>query len=208
MCDMIKILFYARKSKTNPSGLTPIYLRVTASGQRFQTATTRFVEIKNWSQSAGRVIGNSKEAKELNEFLDVLRAKAFDIQKKLITVGSVVSIENFEKQWHGVEEKSKMLLEVFQRQKKSALSCSVSSSSSRLNSPVVDCCQQRKIAKKILNVAPAPIRGGTPIFSRGGGILTGICQKHCTDYSCCATLLNLIYKVSTQVLGKILIKVH
>ncbi|HLZ16664.1 MAG TPA: Arm DNA-binding domain-containing protein, partial [Cyclobacteriaceae bacterium] len=114
MGDMIKILFYARKSKTNPSGLTPIYLRVTASGQRFQTATARFVEIENWSQSAGRVIGNSKEAKELNEFLDVLRAKAFDIQKKLITVGSVVSIENFEKQWHGVEEKSKMLLEVFQ----------------------------------------------------------------------------------------------
>jgi site-specific recombinase XerD len=114
MGDMIKILFYARKSKTNPGGLTPIYLRVTASGQRFQTATARFVEIKNWSQSVGRVIGNSKEAKELNEFLDVLRAKAFDIQKKLITVGSVVSIENFEKQWHGVEEKSKMLLEVFQ----------------------------------------------------------------------------------------------
>src|SRR5216684_526442 len=114
MSNMIKILFYARKSKSNRRGLAPIYFRITADGQRFETATARFVEIKNWSQDAGKIMGSSKEAKELNEFLDVLRAKAFDIQKKLITVGLAVSIENFERQWHGVEEKSKMLLEIFQ----------------------------------------------------------------------------------------------
>ncbi len=92
---MIKILFYARKSKTNPNGLTPIYLRVTINGQRFETATAHFVEIKSWSQRAGKATGSSKEVKELNEFLDVLRAKAFDIQKTLITVGSVVSYKDY-----------------------------------------------------------------------------------------------------------------
>lgn len=114
MGDMIKVLFYARKSKTNSTGLTPVYLRVTVNGQRFETATARFVEVSKWCQEAGRAIGSAKEAKELNEFLDVLRAKAFDIQKKLITIGLEVTSEVFRKHWYGIKEKSRMLLEIFQ----------------------------------------------------------------------------------------------
>jgi len=81
MSDMIKVLFYVRKSKTTTTGLSPIYLRVTVDGQRFETASSRFIEMSKWSQDAGKAIGSTKEAKELNEFLNVLRAKAFDIQK-------------------------------------------------------------------------------------------------------------------------------
>lgn len=114
MGNMIKVLFYARKSKTNSTGLTPVYLRVTVNGQRFETATARFLEVSKWSQEAGRAMGSAKEVKELNEFLDVLRAKAFDIQKKLITIGIEVTTEVFSKHWHGIKEKSRMLLEIFQ----------------------------------------------------------------------------------------------
>ncbi len=114
MGDMIKVLFYARKSKTNSTGHTPVYLRVTVNGQRFETATARFVAVSKWSQEAGRAIGGTKETKELNEFLDVLHAKAFDIQKKLITIGLEVTTEVFSKHWHGIKEKPRMLLEIFQ----------------------------------------------------------------------------------------------
>jgi hypothetical protein len=114
MGDMIKVLFYVRKSKTNSEGLSPVYLRVTLNGQRFNTATSRFVEISKWSQVGGRAIGSAKEVKELNEFLDVLRSKALGIQKHLITVGSEVNIESFTKHWNGVKEKERMLLEIFQ----------------------------------------------------------------------------------------------
>lgn len=113
MGNMIKVLFYARKSKSNPNGQAPIYLRVTVNGQRFETATSRFVEIDKWSTEAGRVLGSSKEAKELNGFLDVLQAKAFDIQKKLITVGVDVTLESFINLWQGKKEKARMLLEIF-----------------------------------------------------------------------------------------------
>jgi len=111
---MIKVLFYVRKSKTTTTGLSPIYLRVTVDGQRFETASSRFIEMSKWSQDAGKAIGSTKEAKELNEFLNVLRAKAFDIQKKLITLGVTITSEIFSKQWHGVKEKPRMLLEIFQ----------------------------------------------------------------------------------------------
>ena len=114
MGDMIKVLFYVRKSKTNPSGLAPVYLRVTMNGQRFNTATSRFVEISKWSQRAGRAVGSTKEVKELNEFLEVLRAKAFGIQKKLMLLGVDVTLEEFNRHWRGIKEKPRMLLEIFQ----------------------------------------------------------------------------------------------
>jgi integrase-like protein/Arm domain-containing DNA-binding protein len=114
MSDMIKILLFVRKSKTNSTGHVPIYLRATVNGQRFETATTRFVEISKWSQEAGRAKGNTKEVKALNDFLEVLRTKAFGIQKKLIVLGQEVTIEAFSNLWHGVKEKPRMLLEIFQ----------------------------------------------------------------------------------------------
>src|SRR6478609_9517253 len=114
MGDLIRVLFYARKSKTSPNGLTPIYMRVTVNGQRFEAATSRFIKISKWSQEAGKASGDDIEANELNEFLDVLRTKAFDIQKKLIIHGSEVSIGSFAKHWHGTAEKPRMLLEIFQ----------------------------------------------------------------------------------------------
>jgi site-specific recombinase XerD len=114
MGDMIKILFYVRKSKTNAEGQAPVYLRMTANGQRFETATSRYIEPSKWSQETGRALGGTKEAKELNEFLNVLRAKAFDIQKKIIVVGQEVTSESFSRHWHGIKEKPRLLLEIFQ----------------------------------------------------------------------------------------------
>jgi hypothetical protein len=95
MGDMIKVLFYVKKARLNGKGQAPIYLRVTANGQSFETATSRFIELSKWSQDAGRAIGNIKEVKELNEFLNVLSAKAFNIQKKIIVVGQEVTSESF-----------------------------------------------------------------------------------------------------------------
>src|ERR1041385_6092508 len=114
MSNAITVLFYARKSRPNVLGQIPIHLRVTIDGERFQTATSRFVEADKWSQAAGKSLSSTKESKELNAFLDVMKAKAFDIQKKLITLGTSVNIENFERQWYGIEEKQRMLLEIFQ----------------------------------------------------------------------------------------------
>jgi hypothetical protein len=71
--DRIRILFVVKESRTNSKGLFPIYMRVTANGQRFESSIARSVDFTTWSQSAGKMIGNTKGAKELNDFLNVLR---------------------------------------------------------------------------------------------------------------------------------------
>lgn len=65
-----------RNLKQNSKGLAPVYLRVTVNGQRFETGTSHFIEMSKFQES-GRAIGSAEEVKELNEFPDVLRAKAF-----------------------------------------------------------------------------------------------------------------------------------
>jgi site-specific recombinase XerD len=115
MADMIKILFYIRKTKTNSEGLAPIYMRVTVNGNRFETATSQYVDIGMWSSESMSLVGKSKDVKTLNDFLQTLRSKALSIQKKLITTDTHITIQEFAKEWHGVKEKPKMLLEIFQQ---------------------------------------------------------------------------------------------
>jgi site-specific recombinase XerD len=115
MADMIKILFYIRKTKTNSEGLAPIYMRVTVNGNRFETATSQYVDVSMWSNESMSLIGKSKEVKTLNDFLQTLRSKALSIQKRLLTTDTFITIQEFAKEWHGVKEKPKMLLEIFQQ---------------------------------------------------------------------------------------------
>ncbi len=114
MGHMIKVIFYTRNTKMNGAGLVPIYMRVTINGERFNAATSRNVDPAQWSKDGEKAAGKSKEGQELNEFLAALRTKAFSIQKKLINLDQPVTLETFEREWHGRKEKSRMLLEIFQ----------------------------------------------------------------------------------------------
>ncbi len=114
MGDIIRVIFYTRNTKINGAGLVPIYMRVTINGQRFNAATSRYVDPVKWSKDGERLSGKSKENREVNDFLATLRTKAFSIQKKLITIERPVTVEEFERRWHGIKEKSRMLLEIFQ----------------------------------------------------------------------------------------------
>jgi Arm DNA-binding domain len=96
----MKVIFYTRNTKINGAGLVPIYLRVTANGQRFNAATGRTVKKGKWSKKGERHSGNLPEDQELNDFLATLRNKAFSIQKKLINLDRPVTIKEFECEWH------------------------------------------------------------------------------------------------------------
>ncbi|MGC3948013.1 MAG: site-specific integrase [Chryseolinea sp.] len=113
--ETMSLLFYARTSKANASGTVPIYLRVTIGKKRFETATGRAAELSIWSQMLRKAVGSSTVAKELNQFLETLRLKAYAIHKKVIAMELQFTIEEFIKQWRGSKDKPKMLLEIFQK---------------------------------------------------------------------------------------------
>ncbi|WP_162052271.1 Arm DNA-binding domain-containing protein [Pontibacter pamirensis] len=77
MDTKISILFYGKKSKTTTDNLLPIYLRITINGKRLETCTNRNVTPCKWSVEAGRVKGNTEEARRINAYLDILRSKVY-----------------------------------------------------------------------------------------------------------------------------------
>jgi len=61
----LSILFYGKKTKLDSNRKLSIYLRATIDGQRFEVSTQRYVEVSKWSIEAGKMKGNTEEARSL-----------------------------------------------------------------------------------------------------------------------------------------------
>ncbi len=75
MKHKMSILFYVKSSKASKNGLYPIYQRITINGTRIELSTSKFVEKTKWNTAAGKIKGNSEEARLINSYLDILNAK-------------------------------------------------------------------------------------------------------------------------------------
>ncbi len=114
MQTKISILFYAKKAKATTEGLVPIYQRVTVDGQRIELSTKRYVDVTKWSSEAGKLKGNSEEARSLNAYLDILKAKVYDYQKELIHETGSVTFDSMKNKILGVQERPLTLIPIFQ----------------------------------------------------------------------------------------------
>ena len=87
----LSILFYGKKTKLDSKRTLSIYLRATIDGQRFEVSTQRYVEVSKWSIEAGKMKGNTEEARNLNQYLDNLKQKVYSYQKSIVQNGQVFS---------------------------------------------------------------------------------------------------------------------
>jgi hypothetical protein len=114
MNTTLSVLFYARKSKMNALGETPIYMRVTIDGERLDIGTKRFIHPDQWSAEAGIAKGKTEAVREINSFLDSLKMKAYFHQKELLQEGKDVTMDFFKAKWFGREvESGRMLMPIF-----------------------------------------------------------------------------------------------
>ena len=118
MQTKIAILFLLKRTKSTTDGLTPIYLRVTIDGKRIEVSTKRYVEESQWIIAAGKVKGNSEEARSINAYLDVLKGQIYDNQTELVQRGISVNADNMRNKMLGVEEKHRSLIEIFEQHNK------------------------------------------------------------------------------------------
>jgi Arm DNA-binding domain len=80
----INVLFYARNSKKNSKGLTPIYIRLTINGRRLDQSIGRSINPALWSPEARRVKGSNDKAHQLNNYLDALRSKFLKLEREMV----------------------------------------------------------------------------------------------------------------------------
>jgi site-specific recombinase XerD len=111
----ISVLFYARKSKKTSKGLSPIYMRLTINGQRLDQSIQRYVDGGLWSAAAGRVKGNTEQARQVNSYLDTLTSKVLKLEREMVLDGIAINFESFREKWLGITEAPRMLMEIFQQ---------------------------------------------------------------------------------------------
>ncbi len=114
MKTKVSILFYAKRAKANVSGLVPIYTRITINGKRIELSSNRFVDISKWSTEAGKMKGNSEEARSINSHLDMLRIQIIDMQMELVHKKIPVTAETLKSKILGVDERERMIIPIYQ----------------------------------------------------------------------------------------------
>src|SRR5436305_1610766 len=109
----LSILFYGKKTKQDSDKTLSIYLRVTIQGERFEVSTQRYVELNKWSSAAGKVKGNTDDARKINQYLDSIKQKVYDYQKSILQAGKPFSKETLRLKWQGIGQRTQTLVEVF-----------------------------------------------------------------------------------------------
>ena len=97
-------LFFIKKGKLNVNGEAPIYLRITVNGERTEISLHRTIAIELWDNKLGSVIGNSKPAKQMNDYLFSIKASIFEAYKYLREAKKELSATLIKNYFLGVED--------------------------------------------------------------------------------------------------------
>lgn len=106
------LTFYARKPKTDKSEY-PLYARISVGGQMTEFTIGRSVNPKHWNQKRNVSDGTSRRDKELNKFLEMVRARFCEIHNMLIRENKLVNPAILKAHYLGTMERPKMMCEVF-----------------------------------------------------------------------------------------------
>lgn len=87
-------LFIARKSKSKAKNTIGIlYLRITYNSKPLEFSLGKRIDISLWDSGKGRMKSNTKEAKEINEYISTTKAELRNIYEELRRSKSFISVE-------------------------------------------------------------------------------------------------------------------
>ncbi|MDD4190952.1 MAG: phage integrase SAM-like domain and Arm DNA-binding domain-containing protein [Mangrovibacterium sp.] len=108
----VSICFQLKRSKSRPDGTSPLYLRCTMNGLRFETSTGFFLGSDSWLESAQQAIGKTEEVRTINTRLDKLWSKIRAIYNQLDSLGESFDVFAIRNKFLGLSN-GRGFLEVF-----------------------------------------------------------------------------------------------
>ena len=114
MNNSISLLFYIKRCKADVNSKANIYLRITVDSRRSEFSIQRKVPIDKWNPSANKVKGFSKEAQEINQYIDLISNKINKIHQQFVENNKPFSAIQIRDTYLGKNEKKRMVLKMFQ----------------------------------------------------------------------------------------------
>jgi len=90
MSNIIKILFWLYKGRSNEQGLTPLMLRLTYNKKRIQASTGFYMDASKWDAKKSKVKGGSEEAKLVNDYIRNTHNRLLEIFQEQSKKGEVL----------------------------------------------------------------------------------------------------------------------
>ncbi|WP_428329533.1 site-specific integrase [Mucilaginibacter sp.] len=116
MTKSFALLFQMKRTKALPNGNAPIYLRITIDSERVEIATKRNAPPDKWNTIAQKVMGNTDEAKSVNNHLKTVEQKAYEVYREMIERKIPITAQTFKDRMNGIEEEvvCRMLIPIFE----------------------------------------------------------------------------------------------
>ena len=108
-----KLAFYVKRTKALKDGTIPVYARIIINGKSSEFGLQRNVNPDGWDSQKGRAIPNSKQNKELNNYLEAVKGNIFVKKRELEEQGKILSAEVLKKAYLGIDESNLNLLAIF-----------------------------------------------------------------------------------------------
>ena len=113
MRSTFSILFYLKKNNVKKTGYAPLMGRITINGESAPFSLKTEAKPENWDTKTGRLQGRTKEANDLNSYLDNARSKIRKHYRELCEKESVVSAEMVKNAFLGLNTHRDTLLCLF-----------------------------------------------------------------------------------------------
>lgn len=105
--------FLLRKHKMLKNGEAPICMRITVNCRTVDISIKRSVAIDCWNQTRECCTSTGKVGKELNRYIDTMKAKILQIHRELEIDGVRITADAIRDKLYGRDESQKTLVEVY-----------------------------------------------------------------------------------------------
>ena len=112
------LLYILKKTKLLKNGEAPICLRITVQGRTAEVMVKRSISAHLWNQSKEFSNCKSYMDRELNHYLETIKAKFYRIHRELEIDGKIVTANAVRDRYYGKDESSKTLVDVYQEHNK------------------------------------------------------------------------------------------
>lgn len=107
------VFYYLKQAKNQKDEKRYVYLRITVDGIHRELSIKRQWVLSQWNTSFGRAIGENKETRELNSYLDLILSKVYQAKTKLYERNKPITAESIKDVLLGKDEKKYFIKAVF-----------------------------------------------------------------------------------------------
>lgn len=107
------LLPFVREVKGSNGKLLAIYVRIIVDGMRKEISTKCVTDANKWNPEKGRVIGNTEDARLLNDMIKSFEHRAREVYNRFIESGKLVTADSIKNEVLGLDHKSHTLVEQF-----------------------------------------------------------------------------------------------